>query len=133
MVTEAAFNGVLRELEARQLTPERFPGPILVGIIAWPELSQSEQIRRFDRIQRHARAGSNEMRCYDKGDRESDDRDRCCPSAQADMEQAVAFGVVGGAPGNPRVSYVVEGARVCSRTGANTAPQSRPSRAPVAP
>lgn len=44
-VTEAAFSGVLRALEARQLAPERFPGPILVGIIAWPELSQSEQIR----------------------------------------------------------------------------------------
>jgi hypothetical protein len=44
-VTEAAFSGVLRALEARRLPPERFPGPILVGIIAWPELSQSEQIR----------------------------------------------------------------------------------------
>jgi hypothetical protein len=44
-VTEAAFSGVLRALEARRIAPERFPGPILVGIIAWPELSQSEQIR----------------------------------------------------------------------------------------
>jgi hypothetical protein len=44
-VTEAAFGGVLRALEARNIAPERFPGPILVGIIAWPELSQSEQIR----------------------------------------------------------------------------------------
>lgn len=37
-VTQAAFNGVLRALEARQIPVERFPGPILVGIIAWPEL-----------------------------------------------------------------------------------------------
>jgi hypothetical protein len=44
-VTEAAFGGVLRALEARKIAPERFPGPILVGIIAWPELSHSEQIR----------------------------------------------------------------------------------------
>ena len=34
-VTEAAFSGVLRALEARKLTPDKFPGPILVGIIAW--------------------------------------------------------------------------------------------------
>jgi hypothetical protein len=39
-LTEAAFSGVLRALEARQIRPELFPGPILVGIIAWPELSQ---------------------------------------------------------------------------------------------
>jgi hypothetical protein len=38
-VTEAAFSGVLRALEARRLGPEEFPGPILVGIIAWPELT----------------------------------------------------------------------------------------------
>ena len=44
-VTEAAFNGVLRALEARDMEPAQFPGPILVGIIAWPELSKSEQIR----------------------------------------------------------------------------------------
>lgn len=43
-LTEAAFGGVLRALEARNIAPERFPGPILVGIIAWPELSQSQQI-----------------------------------------------------------------------------------------
>jgi hypothetical protein len=43
-VTEAAFSGVLRALEARKLSPDKFPGPILVGIIAWPELSKfSEQ------------------------------------------------------------------------------------------
>jgi hypothetical protein len=39
-VTEAAFSGVLRALEARKISPEKFPGPILVGIIAWPELSR---------------------------------------------------------------------------------------------
>jgi len=44
-VTEAAFNGVLRALEARKIAPEQFPGPILVGIIAWPELSKSERLR----------------------------------------------------------------------------------------
>lgn len=43
-VTEAAFNGVLRALEARKLDFRRFPGPILVGIIAWPELQQASQL-----------------------------------------------------------------------------------------
>jgi hypothetical protein len=43
-VTHAAFAGVLRALEARKIPPERFPGPILVGIIAWPELSQLPNI-----------------------------------------------------------------------------------------
>lgn len=37
-VTQAAFAGVLRALEARKLSIERFPGPIIVGIVAWPEL-----------------------------------------------------------------------------------------------
>jgi hypothetical protein len=40
-VTQAAFNGVLRAVEARSLTIDQFPGPILIGIIAWPELSQT--------------------------------------------------------------------------------------------
>jgi hypothetical protein len=44
-VTEAAFNGVLRALEARKIAPERYPGPILVGIITWPELGKSERLR----------------------------------------------------------------------------------------
>jgi len=44
-VTNAAFNGVLRALEARKLPLERFPGPILVGIIAWPELMRSGLFR----------------------------------------------------------------------------------------
>jgi ABC-type nitrate/sulfonate/bicarbonate transport system substrate-binding protein len=39
-LTEAAFSGVLAALRANELKPERWPGPILVGIIAWPELSQ---------------------------------------------------------------------------------------------
>jgi hypothetical protein len=38
-LTQAAFSGVLRALEERGLEPAQFPGPILVGIIAWPELS----------------------------------------------------------------------------------------------
>ena len=41
-VTEAAFSGVLRALEARKLPINKFPGPILIGIIAWPELQQGE-------------------------------------------------------------------------------------------
>jgi hypothetical protein len=44
-VTQAAFNGVLRALEARKLPIERFPGPILIGIIAWPELKQGGVFR----------------------------------------------------------------------------------------
>jgi hypothetical protein len=44
-VTQAAFNGVLRALEARKLPLERFPGPILIGIIAWPELRQGDLFR----------------------------------------------------------------------------------------
>lgn len=43
-VTEAAFNGVLKALERRRLPIEQFPGPILVGIIAWPELRQLPNI-----------------------------------------------------------------------------------------
>lgn len=45
-VTEAAFSGVLRALEARNLKPEQFPGPILVGVIAWPELTSAAQQAR---------------------------------------------------------------------------------------
>ena len=45
-VTQAAFNGVLRALEARKVPLEKFPGPILVGIIAWPELRQGEMFRQ---------------------------------------------------------------------------------------
>ena len=44
-VTHAAFNGVLRALEARKLPIEKFPGPILIGIIAWPELRQGDLFR----------------------------------------------------------------------------------------
>jgi hypothetical protein len=40
-VTEAAFGGVLRALEVRRIPMERIPGPILVGIIWWPELRQA--------------------------------------------------------------------------------------------
>lgn len=44
-VTQAAFNGVLRALEVRKIPIERFPGPILVGIIAWPELRPGQLFR----------------------------------------------------------------------------------------
>jgi hypothetical protein len=37
-VTQAAFTGVLLALERRRIKVEDFPGPILIGIIAWPEL-----------------------------------------------------------------------------------------------
>jgi len=39
-VTEAAFSGVLRALEARKLDFAKWPGPIIVGIIAWPQLDK---------------------------------------------------------------------------------------------
>jgi hypothetical protein len=45
-VTQAAFNGVLRALETRKIPIEKWPGPILVGIIAWPELQQGELFRQ---------------------------------------------------------------------------------------
>lgn len=42
-VTHAAFSGVLRALEARKLDIRHFPGPIIVGIVAWPELPKPSQ------------------------------------------------------------------------------------------
>ena len=45
-VTQAAFNGVLRALETRKIPIGKWPGPILVGIIAWPELQQGELFRQ---------------------------------------------------------------------------------------
>jgi hypothetical protein len=39
-LTASAFSGVLRAIEARKLPIEKIPGPILVGIIWWPELRQ---------------------------------------------------------------------------------------------
>lgn len=44
-ITQAAFNGLLRALEARRIPIERFPGPIIVGIIAWPELGEGQLFR----------------------------------------------------------------------------------------
>ena len=41
-VTEAAFSGVLRALEVRKIPLHELPGPILVGIIWWPELRRGE-------------------------------------------------------------------------------------------
>jgi hypothetical protein len=46
-VTNAAFNGVLRALEVRKLPLDKFPGPIIVGIIAWPEMKQAQ----FERVE----------------------------------------------------------------------------------
>ena len=45
-VTQAAFNGVLRALDAQKIPIERWPGPILIGIIAWPELRQGDLFRQ---------------------------------------------------------------------------------------
>jgi hypothetical protein len=55
-VTNAAFNGVLRALEARKIPLSRFPGPIIVGIIAWPELQPSELSKQLN-----ATAGGDEQ------------------------------------------------------------------------
>jgi hypothetical protein len=35
--TQLAFESVLRAGEARKLPPGKFPGPIIFGIIWWPE------------------------------------------------------------------------------------------------
>ena len=48
-VTQAAFNGVLRALETRKLPIQKFPGPILIGIIAWPQLQQGELFKDVSR------------------------------------------------------------------------------------
>jgi hypothetical protein len=45
-ITASAFSGVLRALEARKVPLNKFPGPILVGIIAWPELQGGEFLRQ---------------------------------------------------------------------------------------
>lgn len=44
-LTHAAFSGVLRALDERKLDPKKWPGPILVGIIAWPELGSPELLK----------------------------------------------------------------------------------------
>ncbi len=45
-LTEAAFSGVVAALKAHDLEVGKWPGPILVGIIAWPELGQlRDQVR----------------------------------------------------------------------------------------
>jgi hypothetical protein len=48
-VTQAAFNGVLRALQTHKIPVERWPGPILIGIIAWPELRQGELFRQVEK------------------------------------------------------------------------------------
>ena len=35
--TQLTFESVLRAMEARKLPPTKFPGPIIFGIIWWPE------------------------------------------------------------------------------------------------
>ena len=47
-VTNAAFSGVLRALEARKVPIGRFPGPIIVGIVAWPELQPGQMFRAVE-------------------------------------------------------------------------------------
>ena len=44
-VTHQAFQGVLTALERQKLPLRQFPGPILIGIIAWPELQQGGLFR----------------------------------------------------------------------------------------
>lgn len=39
-LTEAAFSGVISAMRANELDVDKWPGPILVGIIAWPELGK---------------------------------------------------------------------------------------------
>jgi hypothetical protein len=38
-VTQAAFSGLIRAMRAHELELEEFPGPLLIGIWAWPALS----------------------------------------------------------------------------------------------
>jgi hypothetical protein len=45
-VTEAAFNGVLQALERRKIELVQFPGPIIIGIIAWPDLRNLPDVLR---------------------------------------------------------------------------------------
>jgi hypothetical protein len=47
-VTQAGFSGVLRALEARELPLARFPGPIIVGIVAWPELKPGQMFQNVE-------------------------------------------------------------------------------------
>lgn len=39
-LTEAAFSGVLAAMRSNDFPIDQWPGPILVGIIAWPELGK---------------------------------------------------------------------------------------------
>ncbi len=40
-LTQSAFSGVLAAMEERKMDIRTWPGPILVGIIAWPELGKT--------------------------------------------------------------------------------------------
>ena len=58
-LTHAAFSGVLRALEDRDLEPKKWPGPILVGIIAWPELGAPNLPETLpEKVTRVAKRGS---------------------------------------------------------------------------
>ena len=41
-LTQSAFSGVLAAMEERKMDIKTWPGPIIVGIIAWPELGGLE-------------------------------------------------------------------------------------------
>ena len=43
-IDAAAFSGVIAALKENNTELREFPGPILCGIIAWPELSQQREI-----------------------------------------------------------------------------------------
>jgi len=49
-LTEAAFSGVIAALRSNDFDVDQWPGPILVGIIAWPELGKlAGQVKLPDR------------------------------------------------------------------------------------
>jgi hypothetical protein len=51
-LTQAAFSGVIAALKEHDLDMRKFPGPILCGIIAWPELSNPREV--FGGLERDA-------------------------------------------------------------------------------
>ena len=54
-VTQAAFNGVLRSLGEQKIPIEKWPGPILIGIIAWPQMKGGGEL--FGNVQTRGRGG----------------------------------------------------------------------------
>ena len=87
-LTQAAFAGVLAALEAREIRPERFPGPILVGNY---RVARAEQTRR--RSGQCGRAGRGRVAVT--GDSSSRS---LCPSARAEGDDTRCFAVRGGEP-----------------------------------